>query len=271
MPLFYTKCVYVAARLARRCVPMTLPSWLRRALPFLDGNLGAANGAGVVGLYRKYLADRRPGWPAGYTILEAGVGATNGSCYELAALGARRVFALEPFVALDAARDGAQLSAAVREGSSAEALASTVERLPDPTSALAASVDCILSNSVLEHVTDLDGFAREMAGLLAPGGFMLHVVDYRDHFFRFPYHFLLWSSATWQRWLNPGDLPRWRICDHSHAFERAGLSVEVLLARPVPEAFAHIRADVHPDFSRYSESDLETAFGVLFVTREARR
>jgi len=269
MPLFFTKCVYVSARLARRCMPMTLPSWLRKALPFLDGNLGAANGAGVVGLYRRYLGARRPGWPAGFTILEAGVGATNGSCYELAALGARRVFALEPFVALDAARDSAQLSAAVREGFSAEALAATVERLSGPTPALAMSVDCIVSNSVLEHVTDLDRFAREMAALLAPGGFMLHVVDYRDHFFRYPYHFLLWSSAAWQRWLNPGDLPRWRIRDHREAFERAGLSVEVLLARPVPEAFARIRAAVHPEFARYAETDLETAFGVLFVTLKA--
>lgn len=269
MPLFFTTCVYVCARIARRCLPVTLPSWLRRALPFLDGNLGSANGAGVVGLYRKHLESRHPGWPAGLTIVEAGVGTTNGSCYELAALGARRVFALEPFVALDPARDPAQLAAAVRDGRAAAAITAAVERLTAPLPAMAGSVDCILSNSVLEHVTDPERFAREMAALLTPGGYMLHIVDYRDHFFRYPYHFLLWSSAVWRRWLDPGDLPRWRICDHRAAFERAGLSVETLLARPVPGAFARVRAAVHPEFARYSESDLETAFGVLLVTRKA--
>lgn len=267
MSLFFSNCVYVTARLARRSLPATPPLWLRRALPFLDGNLGTANGAGVVGLYRKYLGDRRPGWPAGLTVLEAGVGATNGSCYELAALGARRVFALEPYVEIDAARDAAQLRAAARAGRPAEQLASGVERVRAAPPELAGGVDCILSNSVLEHVADVETFAREMAGLLAPGGFMLHVVDYRDHFFRYPYHFLQWSRAAWDRWLNPGDLPRWRLRDHGAAFERAGLRVEVILAKPVPGAFERVRAAVHPEFAGYSEAELAIAYGVLFVTR----
>lgn len=267
MPLFFSNCVYVAARVARRCLPTTLPLWLRRALPFLDGNLGASNGAGVVGLYRKHLGARRPGWPAGLIVLEAGVGATNGSCYELAAHGARRVFALEPYVALDAARDAAQLRAAAREGRPAEQIASSVERLRGAPPELAGRVDCILSNSVLEHVADAEGFARDMARLLAPDGFMLHIVDYRDHFFRYPYHFLQWSRVAWERWLNPGDLPRWRLRDHCAAFERVGLRVEIILAQPVPGAFERVRAAVHPEFAGYTETELATAFGVLFVTR----
>ena len=267
MPLFFSNCVYVPARVARRCLPATLPLWLRRALPFLDGNMGAANGAAIVGLYRQYLGDRRPGWPAGLTVLEAGVGATNGSCYELAALGARQVFALEPYVALAAARDAAQLRAAARAGLSAEQIASRVGRLRAAPAELEGRVDCILSNSVLEHVADVETFARDMARLLAPGGFMLHIVDYRDHFFRYPYHFLQWSRAAWDRWLNPGDLPRWRLRDHCAAFERAGLRVEIILAQPVPGAFERVRSAVHPEFAGYTETELAAAFGVLFVTR----
>jgi len=268
MPLLFSNCVYVFARLARRCAGTTLPLGLRKALPFLDGNFGAANGAGVVGLYRRYLGNRRPEWPRGLTVLEAGVGVTNGSCYELAALGARRVWAVEPYAALDAVRDSAQLRAAVRAGGSADPIASGVQRVTAPAAVMDASVDCILSNSVLEHVTDFETFVRDMARVLAPGGCMLHVVDYRDHFFRYPYHFLQWSKATWDRWLNPGDQPRWRIRDHCAAFERAGLRVEVIMAEPVPGAFDAVRAAVHPEFAHYSEADLATAYGVLFVTHQ---
>ena len=266
MSLFFSNCIYVAARLARRCIPTTVPLGLRRWLPFLDGNFGASNGAGVVGLYSNYLGGRRPGWPAGLTVLEAGVGATNGSCYELAALGARQVIALEPYVALAAERDAAQLRAAVRAGLGAEQLAERVRRVGEAAPLAAGSVDCVLSNSVLEHVADPDLFAREMARVLAPGGFMLHVVDYRDHFFRYPYHFLQWSRATWNRWLNPGDLPRWRLGDHRMAFERAGLRVEIILAQPLPDAFARVREAVHAEFRHYPEEDLATAYGVLLVT-----
>ena len=128
MSLFFSNCIYVAARLARRCLPTTVPSGLRRLLPFLDGNFGASNGAGLVGLYSHHLGGRRPGWPGGLTVLEVGVGATNGSCYELAALGARRVIALEPYVALAVERDAAQLRATVRAGVGAEQLAERRER-----------------------------------------------------------------------------------------------------------------------------------------------
>ena len=266
MPLFFSNCIYVAARLARRCLPTTVPSGLRRLLPFLDGNFGASNGAGLVGLYSHHLGGRRPGWPGGLTVLEVGVGSTNGSCYELAALGARRVLALEPYVALAVERDAAQLRATVRPGVGAEQLAERVGRIGEAASLETGSVDCVLSNSVLEHVAEPERLARELARVLAPGGFMLHVVDYRDHFFRYPYHFLQWSRTTWNRWLNPGDLPRWRLGDHRAAFERAGLRVEILMAQPIPDAFARMRQSVHAEFRHRSEEDLATAYGVLLVT-----
>ena len=202
MSLFFSNCIYVAARLARRCLPTTVPSGLRRLLPFLDGNFGASNGAGVVGLYSHHLGGRRPGWPGGLTVLEVGVGATNGSCYELAALGARRVIALEPYVALAVERDAAQLRATVRAGVGAEQLAERVGRIGEAASLETGSVAGVLSHSVLEHGAEPERLARELARVLAPGGFMLHVVDYRDHFFRYPYHFLQWSRTTWNRWLN---------------------------------------------------------------------
>ena len=95
---------------------------------------------------------------------------------------------------------------------------------------------------------------------------MLHIVDYRDHFFAFPYHHLLWSDRVWRWFLNPGDLPRWRIGDHMRAFETNGFAVKTLMAKAIPAEFEKVRTRIHPKFQNYSEQDLTTAFGILYVT-----
>lgn len=254
--------LYVAARVARRILPTTLPVWMRKALPFLDRNLGAADGAAIVRLYEKRMGAKKPAnWPQGLTVLEVGTGATNGSCYELAARGAKRALSLEPFVALNREKDAQQMAAS---GMQRDDLARNVERLIFTAQLPDGSVDCILSNSVLEHVTEPEALFAELARLLRPGGFMLHIVDYRDHYFRYPYQFLTCSKKTWDRWLNPGDLPRWRISDHIAALERAGLAVEVLLARPAP-GWDAVKSKIHPEFAGYSEDALSTGFGVLWA------
>ena len=42
--------------------------------------------------------------------------------------------------------------------------------------------DLIISNSVLEHVEDIDTFFKEMKQSLSANGKMLHIIDYQDHF-----------------------------------------------------------------------------------------
>ena len=50
------------------------------------------------------------------------------------------------------------------------------------------------------------------------------------------------------------------------ALERAGLKVDVLLARPA-DGWDAVKAHVHPEFANYSEDALKTAFGVLWAER----
>ena len=233
-------------------------------------NYGAQSHLGLYRLYDRHLAPLDPAWLEAQTILEVGIGETNSSCYEFAARGAVRCYALEPFVPLDADTDRELLRLCATHHNTGEAgIADRVVRLKDSAAIPSGSVDLVLSNSVLEHVADNDQLAAELQRVLRPGGRMLHVVDYRDHFFVFPYHFLLWSDAVWNRFLNPGDLPRWRIGDHIRAFTRAGLTVEVLKATPIPEEFEKVRARIHPRFANYSEQDLTTAYGTLYVTKPA--
>ena len=260
---------YLALRFIRRtCFPTAIPRTIGALLPGFRSNCGTHSSASVVNLYDQYLAPKfGPAWPQGRKVLEVGIGATNSSCYEVAARGADLAVAFEPFVPLDAPRDAALLAeCAQRHGIAADALSGKVQRQSALATIPESSIDLILSNSVLEHVADMEALVRELRRVLTPGGAMLHLVDYRDHFFRYPYHHLLWSDAVWERYLNPGDLPRWRIRDHVESFQHHGLQVEVLRATPLAAEFAKVRAHIHPRFAHYDEAALATAFGVLFVT-----
>lgn len=45
----------------------------------------------------------------------------------------------------------------------------------------AGSVDCVFTNSVLEHMPDLDAMFAECARITRRGGYNVHGVDFRDH------------------------------------------------------------------------------------------
>jgi SAM-dependent methyltransferase len=260
---------YLVPRVIRRkCFPTAVPRAISAWLPGFRSNAGTQSCARVVDLYDKHLVPKfGAAWPQNRRILEVGIGATNSSAYEVAARDATSAFALEPFVPLDPALDTLLLAeCAQRHHLAADSIASKVQRLTSLAPIADAGIDLILSNSVLEHVTDMDALTRDLRRVLAPGGAMLHLVDYRDHFFRYPYHHLLWSDAVWERWLNPGDLPRWRIRDHVECFECHGLHVETLRATSLTAEFEKVRPRIHPHFATYDEPALATAFGVLLVT-----
>ncbi|MBV8156845.1 MAG: class I SAM-dependent methyltransferase [Dyella sp.] len=77
------------------------------------------------------------------------------------------------------------------------------------TSLSAQQVDCVFSNSVLEHVLPyvVDGIYREALRILAPGGLMFHSVNCGDHYAYVDRHinqlnYLQYSDREWRRWDN---------------------------------------------------------------------
>ncbi|ULU24032.1 methyltransferase domain-containing protein [Dyella terrae] len=73
----------------------------------------------------------------------------------------------------------------------------------------AHELDCVFSNSVLEHVvpTAVDGIFREAMRILAPGGVMFHSVNCGDHYAYVDrtinqLHYLQYSDRQWRRWDN---------------------------------------------------------------------
>ncbi len=238
---------YVTLRVLRRFffTEKRLAVWGSR-LPYYRVNQGVTDPVAVARAYVEDLARLGLAVP-GKRLVEIGCGATNGVGYALAGLGAASVVCQEPYarhdVGLDAKHLQQQVLAHPKVKFHTVLRTDTLAAIPD------ASVDVVLSNSVLEHVRDLPALCAELARILTPGGVMLHRVDYRDHFFKYPFHFLLFSQKVWNRFLNPGDLPRWRYDDHAAALARAGFDVSVLDYARDEDAFAAVADRLHPDFA----------------------
>jgi SAM-dependent methyltransferase len=227
----------------------------------MQPNLGETDAESIYQIYKKNIPLPPEAWLVEKDILEVGVGRTNGSCYRLLLAGARSAMAYEPFRPLDSVRDSLQRSAFGKDLSIASG---TFMRTESLNHLPAESFDCILSLAVLEHVVDMELLSSDLWQLLRPGGYMLHIVDYRDHFFRYPYHHLLWSRETWSRWLDPGDLPRWRISDQIRVFEKQGFQMKIIKSSSQPEKFAEIKDRIHPCFSGYDDFSLKTSTAVIF-------
>ena len=114
------------------------------------------------------------------------------------------------------------------------------------------SVDFCYSHMVLEHVTDMPALARYLAGVMRPGGVMVHEIDHQDHqdLSHINFEFLNHSQEEWAAMGNEGNLLR--INDFIDLFQKSGFDVQVLdrevrIVRPT---------SLHPSWRRYKDEDL---------------
>jgi hypothetical protein len=110
-------------------------------------------------------------------------------------------------------------------------------------------VDVVISSSVYEHLDDVEGITRALAGLTQPDGIQIHYVDLRDHFFKYPFEMLRFSERTWRTWLNPSsNHNRYRLWDYRRAFEACFGHVEVEILSREEEAFRKAMPHLRPEF-----------------------
>lgn len=110
-------------------------------------------------------------------------------------------------------------------------------------------VDLVLSSSVYEHLDDVEGITRALAGLTQPDGIQIHFVDLRDHFFKYPFEMLRFSERAWRGWLNPSsNHNRYRLWDYRRAFEACFGRVEIEVLAREPEAFQKVKPYLRPEF-----------------------
>ncbi|MBU3679716.1 MAG: methyltransferase domain-containing protein [Candidatus Kapabacteria bacterium] len=254
--LFYLQLTeYIVLRLIRRFLfPYSLLLRIGKYIPYFRVNANQDGARDIVDEYERLIREHATGVleRPNLRILEIGAGVTDTVGLLLSERFGCHVHVCDPYVRYDEAgtRDGIQ-----RFKISMEAQSRT-QRVLEP---LSAGYDLILSNSVLEHVEDPEGFFRQMKGALREGGVMIHRVDYRDHFFKYPYFFLMFSDQVWNTFLNPGDLYRWRLDDHLEAAERAGVGVRSSSEVVLEEGYERIRHRTHDRFGSYKRCNVATA------------
>jgi hypothetical protein len=110
-------------------------------------------------------------------------------------------------------------------------------------------VDLVISSSVYEHLDDVEGITRALAGLTKPEGIHIHYVDLRDHFFKYPFEMLRFPEGTWRRWLNPSsNHNRYRLWDYRRAFQAGFGQVEIQVLTREEEAFRKLLPRIRPEF-----------------------
>ena len=96
----------------------------------------------------------------------------------------------------------------------------------DLTEAEVKDVDFIFSNSVLEHIRNVEDNIKAMSLCLNKNGYMLHNIDLRDHYnFNKPFLFYKYSDNTWNKYLTKEGISytnRWRYDDFMKRFQENG-------------------------------------------------
>jgi SAM-dependent methyltransferase len=250
----------------------------------------------IVTVFNKYReALRKLGRTAsGCTVAEVGSGVYNPGSVGLLGLGARKVLLVEPnyFIpdvakfsahmqrlceAVNGSEDGAldpsqiyrvQGGQVVLNGDVVELAAATTTKWLVSSN----SVDIVLSNSVLEHVRDVDSVVSEMARCLRPGGIGVHYVHLRDHYFKFPFDMLKYSKFVWERVLTTrkgggGYQNRARLSQLLRVFganELRPLSVERTERLDEMLTVKHL---FHEDFQSLDDEDLATVDALITLRK----
>jgi SAM-dependent methyltransferase len=109
--------------------------------------------------------------------------------------------------------------------------------------------DIIISNSVYEHLDDVDGITKALASLTKPDGVQVHFVDLRDHYFKYPFEMLKFSNKVWNAWLNPtSNHNRFRLWDYRKVFEAHFPKVEFSILARDEANFEKARHEILPHF-----------------------
>ena len=112
-----------------------------------------------------------------------------------------------------------------------------------------AKFDMILSTCVYEHLDDAEGVTGALASWTSSLGLNLHLIDLRDHYFKYPFEMLCYSESTWKTWLNPGsNLNRFRLQDYRKAFERHFTELDIQVVSRDEEAFNNALPRIRPEF-----------------------
>lgn len=131
------------------------------------------------------------------------------------------------------------------------------------------AVDCIHSNSVLEHIPDVESAIAELARVTRRGGFGVHLIDGTDHLAyadprRHPLAFLTVDSGGEEM---VGECNRLRPLSFVPMFERHGFKVEFVHVHQRIAVDDELRSTFVEPFRSMQREDLEAAGAIFHLRR----
>jgi 2-polyprenyl-3-methyl-5-hydroxy-6-metoxy-1,4-benzoquinol methylase len=255
MHLYLQLTEYVILRVIRRFLfSYSLLLRIGKYVPYFRVNANQDGAIQTVDAYMRLITQNAPHLlsRANLRILEVGSGVTDTVGILLADRIGCTVHTFDPYVV----HDHQGTLASVKRFSVSELAQRSTVRVSAPQ---VSGYDFILSNSVLEHVANIDSFFLQLKEVLHSDGVMIHRVDYRDHFFKYPYFFLMFSETTWNALLNPGDLYRWRLDDHIAAAQKSGLAVKSYDEVVFEDDYKRIQSKITDHFRAYAKANVATA------------
>jgi hypothetical protein len=248
--------VYVAARMVRRFLPLSVMHFMMRHRILVKPGMESYAPKAAVERYVKAM-DASGISLAGKRVMDFGYGGYFGTGVELLRRGAAHVVLCDPYATIDEAGNAALL-----EEYGEYLIKKNGKTLPDPkfmtvlaknifeiSSGEVKRMDIILSTSVLEHLDDVQGITRALAKLTDAEGVNFHFVDLRDHFFKYPFEMLTFSERIWHRWLNPpSNLNRYRLSDYERIFPQIFGKVEIEIVNWDEAQFEKSRSRIKPEF-----------------------
>jgi len=250
---------YLLPRLARRFLPEKLTRFLLRRGWIIHPGIESSNPEGAVKQYCEvlHIQGRKL---EGQRVLVFGYGGRFDIGIELLRAGARHVVLCDKFAPPDHHHNLDLLPAAqdyllVNRGQvlpRSEVITLYQGDIRDAARGRTfLPVNLVFSSSVYEHLAaeEMEEITSALCSLTTPGGFHIHFVDLRDHFFKYPFEMLTFTSKNWRRWLNPtSNLNRWRLTDYQRLFDMYFTAVEITVLASDPVAFERVRGRIKPEF-----------------------
>jgi SAM-dependent methyltransferase len=136
-----------------------------------------------------------------------------------------------------------------------------------------------MSTNTMEHIPEpeITPLFTECRRLLAPGGVLSLMIDYKDHYALFdracgPHNFLRYSERAWRKWSPKMHYQnRLRHSDHLRLVEEAGFEVvAVTTVDPTDDDRRWLDShEIDPSFAHYGVDDLLTRSAHIVATRPA--
>jgi SAM-dependent methyltransferase len=254
---------YLMLRFIRRRLPENLVKTLLRNRLIIKPGLETREPRKAVERYQSLLNEQSITF-SGKNVLIFGYGGSLAVAVELLRIGCTHVTVCDLFPPVDNHIDDSLLP---EYSQFLEMKADVVKAKPEwitiyhgdirsvPDSIRLGPFDLVISSSVYEHLEDVDGITAALSKLLKPSGYFVAYIDLRDHYFKYPFEMLCYSTTIWKNWLNPtSNLNRYRIWDYRNIFNRYFKNIQFNILERDLEHFNKVKQRIRREFKSGNES-----------------